>query len=425
MTRIPDSGWKARAHAWTRHAFKAWRLGRFLGYAVRRFLADGCPLQAAGLSYVSLLAIVPLLAIGLAVIARLPALESWRGDIQAFVIGILVPEAGAEAGVQLEAFVENASRMTGPGLVVLALAAILLMANVGNALNTIWRAAEARPLALRLAAYWATLILGPLFIGASLSVSGYAFTAVQWFGIDPAALEFLGASRLFSFTLAALGFAFLYFVVPNRPVRPHHALIGGLVAAAFFELLKAAFGLYLNYFPAYEVIYGALAAIPVFLLWMYLTWVAALFGAEITAALPEWRTAQARGRTVAGPGAHLALALSLLGRLREARNTGVKVFERRLGRDLPATPAEIDATLRRLRRAGVVARTLRGHCVLVRDLSGISLAALAEVLDLGLDPGAGWDPAAEGVAKELAAAGADRMTRSIEAVLGEFDAGGP
>ncbi len=425
MTRIPDSGWKARARAWTRHAFKAWRLGRFLVYAVRRFVSDGCPLQAAGLSYVSLLAIVPLLAIGLAVIARLPALESWRGDIQAFVIGILVPEAGAEAGVQLEAFVENASRMTGPGLVVLALAAILLMANVGNALNTIWRAAEARPLALRLAAYWATLILGPLFIGASLSVSGYAFAAVQWFGIDPAALEFLGASRLFSFVLAALGFAFLYFVVPNRPVRPHHALIGGLVAAAFFELLKAAFGLYLTYFPAYEVIYGALAAIPVFLLWMYLTWVAALFGAEITAALPEWRTVQARGRTVAGPGAHLALALSLLGRLREARYTGVKLFERRLGRDLPATPAEIDATLRRLRRAGVISRTLRGHCFLVRDLSGISLGALAEALDLGPDPGAGWDPAAEGVAKELAAAGADRMARSIEIVLGEFDTGGP
>ncbi len=425
MTRSPDSGWTARARAWPRHAFEAWRLGRFLAYAVRRFLSDGCPLQAAGLSYVSLLAILPLLAICLAVIARLPALDSWRGDIQAFVIGTLMPEAGAEAGVQLEAFVENASRMTGPGLAVLALAAILLMANVNNALGTIWRVAEVRPLALRFAAYWATLTLGPLFIGASLSVSGYAFAAVQWFGIDPSALEFLGASRLFSFVLAALGFAFLYFVVPNRPVRPHHALIGGVVAAAFFELLKAAFGLYLTYFPAYEVIYGALAAIPIFLLWMYLAWVAALFGAEIAAALPEWRTAQARGRTVAGPGAHLALALSLLGRLRAANHTGVKLLERRLGRDLPATPAEIDATLRRLRRAGVIARTLRGHCVLVRALSGITLAELTEALELGLDPGAGWDAAAEGVTKELAAAGANRMTQSIEAVLERFEAGGP
>lgn len=267
---------------------------RFAGYAAQRFLADACPRQAAGLSYVSLLAIVPLIAVGFAVLPSFPIFEAWRADVQAFIADNLLPDVGVEISSYLETFIDNASNMTTPGLIGLAVVAFLLMANITGVFNLIWRVAKPQPLALRLAVYGVLLILGPLLIGASLSVSGYAFAAIEWFGLERLPGGLHGLSWLVSLILAVLGFALLYFLVPNRPIHPGNALVGGLAAAALLEILKLGFGLYLRHFPAYEVIYGAVAAIPIFLVWMYLSWVIALFGAEITAALPEWRAAQGR-----------------------------------------------------------------------------------------------------------------------------------
>ena len=415
--------WGRRAVAWLRYAFTLRRLGGFLGYAARRFLADGCPLKAGGLGYVSLLAVVPLIAIALAVLAGFPVFEPWRGQVQDFLVAVLVADAGAEASEQLAVFVANASRMTGPGLAFLAVAVILLMANVNAALNAIWRVAEPRPLALRFAVYWAVLTLGPLSIGASLTVSGYAFAAVEWFGVETGAGGLVDLSWLVSFGFAIMGFAILYFLVPNRAVRAWHALAGGFVAALLFEGLKRGFGLYLEHFPSYEVVYGALAAVPVFLVWLYLAWTAALFGAEIAAAMPEWRAAQARGSVETGSGARLALALSLLARLQAASRDGVKPKERRLGAGLPATPGEIDGTLRRLRRAGYVARVMGGRWVLARELDAVTLGELAAKLHLGLAPGSDWEPAAQRAVEELAAAAQDPMSRPLSEIVQELEEG--
>ena len=417
MTDSQQDRWLRRAAAWIRFSLKGERLARFLGYTPKRFLVDGGPRQAAGLSYVSLLAFVPLMAVGLAIVAGFPAFAGLREDFQRAILDSVLPDAGLEVGEYLNAFIKNASRMTGPGIAGLAVTAILLMSNINGAMNAIWRVAEPRPIVLRLLVYWALLTLGPIFIGSSLSVSSYAFAVAE--GLDSGALAggFLHLSRLVSVLLAALGFALVYFVVPNRSIRPHHALAGGLVAASLFEALKALFGLYLHHFPSYQVVYGAISTIPIFLVWMYLSWVVILFGAEFAAAMPEWRAAQERGRPVAGPGARLALALSLIARLLEASRDGRKLRERRLSRGLPATPAEIDFTLRRLRRASVVARTLAGGWVLSRDLRVLTLEDLADLLDLGLLPGEGWQPAAQEAMMGLAAAGSGQMSRSLAELL--------
>ncbi|MFQ5775403.1 MAG: YihY family inner membrane protein [Kiloniellaceae bacterium] len=418
MESTPQSRSWRRTVAWLRFVLKAERIGRFLGYAARRFLADGGLRQAAGLSYVSLLAIVPLFAIGLAILAGFPAFEPWRAQLQLFVLDTFLPDAGLEVSRELTTFVENASKLTAPGLFGLAVTAFLLVSNIDGALNAIWRVAEPRPLAMRLAVYWALLTLGPLLIGASLSVSSYAFAVVQWF--DGAALGGLvGLSRLLSIGLSVLGFALIYLVVPNRTVHPGHALAGGLVAALLFEVLKAGFGLYLRHFPSYQLVYGAVSTLPIFLVWMYLSWAVTLFGAEVAAALPEWRASRARGSEAAGPGARLALALSVLARLREASRTGDRPRERTLGRHLPATPAEIDATLRRLRRAGLVERTPGARWVLCRDLDAVTLGDVAQALDLPLAPGPGWHPAAQAVVAGLAEAGERHMARSVAALLAE------
>ena len=395
---------------------RAEAVGRFLVYAGRRFLGDGGPAQAAGLSYASLLAIVPLLAVGLSFLAGFPAFEQVRLELQRFVYDNVLPDVGLEISGYLNTFVDNASHMTAPGLAGLAVTAILLMSNINGAMNAIWRIPEPRPLVARFMVYWTILTLGPLFIGASLSLSSYAFAAVQWF--DSAALGgSLGLTRLVSGGLSVLGFALIYLVVPNRAVHPGHALIGGLVAAVLFESLKLGFGFYLKHFPSYQAVYGALAAVPIFLIWMYLSWSVILFGAQVAAALPEWRAAQRRGAPVADPGARLALALSVIARLREASRTGELVKERHLGRKLPATPAELDATLRALRQANLVERGRGGRWVLCRDLYEVSLRDLAAALDLGLAPGEGWHPAAEAAVAALAEALEAEQNRSLAAML--------
>ena len=407
-----------RAETWVRLLFRAGQVGRFLGYTSARFLADGCPRQAAGLSYVSLLAIVPLLAIGLAIFTGFPAFATMRDEVQGLILRNLLPDLESQVSEQLTAFVENASNMTGPGLIGLGVTAILLLSNINGALNAIWRVAEPRPLVMRVMVYWMLLTLGPLLIGASLTVSSYAFAAVQWLDVGQLT-ELRIVSPLISVALAALGFGLIYFIVPNRSIHPGHALAGGLMAAVLLETLKALFGIYLRQFPSYQLVFGAVSTIPIFLVWMYLSWAVILFGAETAAALPEWRAARARGSHKAGPGASLALGLSLMVRLWQASRGGKPPRERQLGRGLPATPAEVDAALRALRCAGYIARTLGGRWVLARDVGTVTLADLAGHLGLDPAPGDGWPPTAQSAAAAVAAAAQPQMVRTLAEVFAE------
>jgi membrane protein len=408
--------WIHRLRVRLRFALSAARLGRFFLYTLQRFLSDGCLRIAAGLSYATLLALVPLFAIALAVLAGFPAFARLRGDLQRLVLDNVMPEAGAEVSAQLTVFIENASSTTGLGVIALAATAILLLSNINGALNAIWRVAEPRPLALRFLVYWALLTLGPLLIGASLSLSSYAFAVVQWSDIGELG-GMLQATRVISIAIATLGFTGIYFLVPNRVIDLGHALIGGLVAAVMLELLKAGFGWYLRHFPTYQAIYGAVATVPIVLVWMYLAWSVTLFGAEVAAALPEWRAARSRGRRQPGTGGRLALALSLLGRLNAAAKAGQRIKERQLSQGLPATPAEIDSLLRRLRRNGYIARTLGGRWLLGRDLGSLTLGDLLHTLDLDFAPGQGWHPAAEAAVAALAELAEEPSSRSLAELL--------
>ncbi len=400
-------------------------MGHFIGYTAKRFAEDRCPLQAAGLGYVSLLAIVPLLAIALGVLSAFPAFDDVRTELQALVFENFLPEAGNEVADQLAFFLRNASRATGAGVIAFAVTAVLLLNNISDSFNVIWRVSEPRPLVFRFLVYWMLLTLGPLLLGSSISLSSYAFTVVEYSGITAYTPPLVDFSRVISVILSTLGFALLYYVVPNRTIRPLHALLGGLVAAMLAEVLKYLFGIYLRSFPTYQAIYGALSAVPVFLLWMYLYWAMVLVGAEVAAALPEWRAARARGHHVAAPGEQLALALAILARLREANLRGGTLRERRLVRDLPATPAEIDDTLRMLRKAQIVERSGGSRWLLSRDLETVTLGKMSEAIGLGLDPGQGWPGAAEAAVHGLAEAGAHQLDRTLEELLAQRDETGP
>lgn len=388
---------------------------KLLIYAGGRFLADGGLRTAAALSYSSLLAMVPLFAISLAILSAFDTFERVRLDLQFMLFESMMPDVGLAVSDHFATFLNNARRMTGVGIVGLGVVAVLLLNTITGGLNAIWRVSEPRSLVLRMLVYWALLTLGPLLLGASLSLSSYAFAAVQWSGVEDYTPPFLSA-RLLPVLLSALGFTLMYMVVPNRSVRLKHAFLGALASALLLEVLKASFGLYLRNFPTYQVIYGALAALPIFLMWMYLSWAVVLLGAEVAASLPEWRSARERSRRGGEPSAELALALTLLERLQAAARDGQLLRESRLSRNLPATLQELDHVLWALRRGRFVARS-GARWLLSRDLSATSLEDLVRALGLSLEPGEGWPEPVPAILTELSATGAELRARNLSELL--------
>lgn len=392
-------------------------LPNILLYASKRFIKDSCARSAAALSYSSLLALVPLMTIALTILSAFPAFSEARVQLQSWVFRNFLPDAGIEISDQLTSFVENATQTTGIGVLALAVTALLLLSTINSAFNAIWRVADQRALFLKLLVYWALLTLGPLLIGASLSLSSYGFAMVEWSGIDGYTRSFFNVTQFLPALLSIIAFTLLYLVVPNRPVRFRHAVFGAAVAAFLFELLKKGFALYLTHFPSYQALYGALAAVPIFLVWMYLSWAVILFGAEIAASLPEWRANSRRGANCGAPGARLALGLSILARLQKAAQDGRKVRELSLVAGMPAGFDELGDVLSGLRRDGFVSRTSGAKWVLSRDLTCAKLKDLMVSLDLTLDPGEGWPENVGEVIAALSLRGEQVTERSLAELL--------
>ncbi len=392
-------------------------LGRFAVYCGQRFTGDQCLRIATQLSYASLLAVVPALAICFGLLSAFPGFEHLRQDVQSFLFENLVPNAGVEISDQLATFVENARSMTGLGFAALAATVLFLLSTINGAFNAIWRVTEPRPLMVRMMSYWMVLTIGPIFLGASLSLSSYGFAKTLLLEGDRA----FGLTRLLPFLLTASAFAVIYAVVPARNVAIRHALVGGLVAAVLFEVLKSGFAIYLQQFPSYEVIYGALAAVPIFLIWMYLSWAVVLFGAEIAAAAPEWRLVDRLHSAREGSGPRLALALALLQRLRSAARAGTVLKETALTRGLPAGLDELSTVMLALRRHGFVSRA-NGRWLLSRDLTAASLEDLLRALKLDLSPGEGWPDGVDGIVAAAGQMGGEVRGKSLAALLDEASA---
>lgn len=359
----------------------------FTRYVLQRVVRDSCPSIAAALGYNSLLAVVPLLAIGLAMFAAFPAFGNIRQDLLSVLFTNLAPSIGATVQEYLQTFIRNAGKTTGAGVIALGVTAILLINTIQTAFDRIWGSEAARLTFNRLLIYWALLTFGPLLFGASFSISGYVFAKVQSAGVIGLSGGFRLLSGVVPFVLEAIGFAIFYRIIPSRYVRLGDAATGALIAALLFELLKRGFGLYLHYFPTYQAVYGALATVPVLLLWTYLAWLIVLFGAEIAAALPEWRS----GRRVVGGDIRrsdsFALVMDVLKALGQSSGYGGGLKAAQLQHELKADPGRLSAMLDSLRRINVATRSDDDRWHLSRDLRQLSLFDLCRQLGLILsDP---------------------------------------
>lgn len=265
--------------------------GQFVDDAVRRFIASDSLNMAASLSFTSLLALVPMAALGFSVLIAIPLFDDVQAQVRSFIFANLLPDFGDKVSKQLSAFVANADELglfgTG-GLIVMT---VLLLAEVEKALNTTFRAPKRQRLWQRLTVYLAVMLLGPVLVGASFSIAGYILAFSRGLGFEALSAP-LGRIAVFLPTLLVMvAFTIVYALVPNRPVRWRHAAAGGVIAGLLFSFARWGFALYLIYVPTYRTLYGALAAVPAFLLWIYFSWTAVLFGAVVTALLGERRKA--------------------------------------------------------------------------------------------------------------------------------------
>lgn len=251
---------------------------------LRRFGSDRVLRHASSLAFSSLLALAPMVAIAFAMLSLFSSFEQLGSSFELFIYKFLLPTAGEELKIYIEQFANQAGQLTVIGIFFFLLSALVLLSSIEQSFNDIWRIEKGRSFISRITIYWALISLGPLLMGASLSISTYVLSLSIW--SDLGGVNSVGI-LLLPFVFETLAFMLLYLVMPNVKVSITHALVGALVASFLFELSKRAFALYLVNFDNYEVIYGALATLPIFLIWVYLSWVIALIGAEVVAVLQE------------------------------------------------------------------------------------------------------------------------------------------
>ena len=263
---------------------------RFSKLVIARFRQERCVDMASSLTFTSLLSLVPLITITLTFFSVFPQFSDFSLHAKNIVLDNMLPETGGKIITQyMEQFTANAARLTAFGIAFLAVTAMLMILSIDNAFNKIWRVTRQRTVIQRVLVYWAVLTLAPLLMGGSLSMTSWLI-GLSVGKLSELSFLFLTLLKLVPFVLATLAFTFLFRVVPNRFVPLKHAFIGGAVSALAFEAMSRAFALYIAHFPTYKLVYGAFASFPIFLLWVYLSWLTVLLGAVLTASISHWRT---------------------------------------------------------------------------------------------------------------------------------------
>lgn len=348
-------------------------------YFLRRFKQDRCSEIAAALVYMSLFALVPLMTLIYAVGSAIPTTTDIEAQLEQFLMQNLLPEASLEVADYLHSFSQQAKNLTGVGILILTVTAVLMLRNVERAFNNIWRNRENRRPVSSFLLYWAVLSLAPVMLGLGLGVQAYLYAAANAIaGFDSLGISTFVLSLL-PFALSVLGLTALYMTVPNCAVRLDHALIGGLAAALAFSLARAIFTTVIAN-SSYALVYGAFAAVPVFLLWLYIIWSIVLTGAILVHSLSDYQNADQASRPA------LLKALDALYLLWCAQRQGVAVSEPDLLRNRDVVLGGLDGGSWRSMRdqlmdARLITQNQQGNYLISRDLSSVTFDELKKLIN--------------------------------------------
>lgn len=279
-----ESAEQSAKERWVERARRVWR---FLKYYGKRCLDDRVTIVAGHLTFVSMLALVPLLVVMFSVFSAFPMFEQLKEELEKLLFANLLPTSGEVISEYLDQFVTNVSKMTTVGVIFVIVVAVNLISTIDSTMNRIWRNHKRRRMVVALAVYWMILTLGPLLMGSGMAVTSYVIS------LTAVAEEYVSGLRTTLLSIVPLltslvAFMLLYIMMPNRIVRAKHAFWGALLAAILFELSKSGFAAYITAFPSYQAIYGALSVIPILLLWIFVSWNIVLLGAELTASIEEF-----------------------------------------------------------------------------------------------------------------------------------------
>ena len=270
---------------------------QFILFVLRRFEADRCREQASSLTYTTLFAVVPMLTVFLVIISSIKALEPARQQLQQLIYSNFLPKTTLAFDKALDAFTAKSSNLTVIGVLFLFVTTVMMLTSIETVFNRIWRVRETRGGLMGFMRYWTIISLGPIILGSAFVLSS-TLASMNVLSNNFAGYELNGAFLLWtlSFSLTILGFFILYWTIPNRNVPMKAALIAGVFSAVVFELLKNLFGFAMSNFTSYQLVYGAFAAVPIFLLWIYLSWNIILLGVEISYAITAFHTDSSKAR---------------------------------------------------------------------------------------------------------------------------------
>ncbi|MEC5211014.1 membrane protein [Psychrobacter sp. PL15] len=342
---------------------------QFLRFLTRHFFEDNCQQKAASLTYTTMLSIVPMLTVLLMILSSVPALASVRAQIYEVIYSNLLPQSGLQVSKYINSFAEKSSNLTAIGAMVLFVTTILTLTTIERAFNQIWRVENRSGGMKSMLRYWTIVTLGPLVLGTAFIASstvqslGFLNRQIAGYGIDWSFWV-----QVVSIGVTMAGFIAMYWFIPKARVPVKNAAIAGVFVAIVFELLKYVFGTVMTNFTSYEAIYGAFAALPIFLLWIFLSWNLILLGVEISYTLTIFETKEVYPR-------HPLLSLlDMLNLVYTHHLTGDAVSEQELrnvlGRkELPKWYTYINY----LQDSNLIAMTEDDDYVLKKDLSNMTL----------------------------------------------------
>ena len=401
---------RARSLTWDRA-----RAGTFFRFLWKRFLDDRLFQAAGALSLTTAFAIVPLSMVVFGVLSAFPVYEEWSAQLSTYVFSNFVPSSARAVETHLLEFSKNAGKLTAVGVIVLVVSLLITLTSIEATFNQIWRVPTSRPKFGRLMVYWTVMTFGALLAAASLAISA-RFFALAIFQTQPGQWLEHWLLRFTPTLIEYVALVVIYRVVPHRTIQWRYAALGAFFAVIMIEIVKLAAGSYLGSFGTYEKIYGTLALIPIFLGWVYFSWVAVLLGASLASSLSAFRYQPASQRLPWGY--EFYGLLRLLGRFDEHRKRGKGLHLEDIRQLEPMlTDAVVQQMLQQLSAIGLLSRAESGEWLLARDLDDLSLGELYEACQLRIPTAEAWLPAREDALGEAAIAALDELRLPLRDLL--------